>query len=968
VGGEAGRRRHIAFIWVAIALAAAAFVGALLVRRRRGQSASRASPRPHPPQPRAVLGLEGLTEEQAEARRLEGQDNAILFKPPHSPREILRRNTLTIFNLSLVGLALVQVLLRKPLDAVLTIGVLALGIGLNVGQEAWARGRLKRLERSTRPQATVIRESTVRSIDPSEVVRGDILVVGPGDQILADGHVLGEGKIVVDESMLTGDSRQDARGDGDPVYAGSFCVAGHGAYDARKVGSERLIASLTDEFQAVEEEQTPLERAIDRLLRVLLVVVTVLSLLLLADFSKVLFPRLHVDAVASAASVIFGLAPAGLLLMIQVNYAMGTADLARVGALVHRSRSVEALAQATVVFFAQEGILTGVGVEMEPAEPAHTAEGAQPPRLGDSRVRQILGSFARSTSAENPMIQAMRVAFEGGQRHIREEAPFLSLYGWSAVAFDDDDLRGVYVLGGPDLLDAHLVSGGGPTGEVKEDEPPLASWTSRLTNLGRTLGLSGDAAQGVEGNGLATEPLEDQDLFTASAQGGDDPQPGLFLRVVNQANAALRRNDSISREAEAIDGAPAEGAGTEQVADQRIADLVYLMAYRPELAPLHAADGTPRLPEDLIPLCRLRYSEQVHPDAVEAVQTFTRTGVDLKVLTSDVPERAALVLEQAGMASDAGAPERSISGPTLATLDADQLALAAAENTIFDQVTPDQERQVVAALRKQGKVLAVIGDGVTDLQAMRQAHLSITRQSSSPATLSIADIVLLEDSAQALQRVLDKGQRIGNGLLDILKLYLTQISYALVLILAIWGMGLGFPYQSKQGSLIAIGSVILPSVGLSLWAPPGVLPRTRLGWLLAGFVAPAAVTMSAAGVVVYRLFLDRSGDIAYAQLALTWMLTISGLVLVVLFRPPVRPKVDVDERSGDWRPTALVLVLLVLLFVVASIPLADQVFGLKLLQEPLDYVVILLAVLAWVLTTLLVWRVRPMERLLRYRT
>ena len=126
--------------------------------------------------------------------------------------------------------------------------------------------------------------------------------------------------------------------------------------------------------------------------------------------------------------------------------------------------------------------------------------------------------------------------------------------------------------------------------------------------------------------------------------------------------------------------------------------------------------------------------------------------------------------------------------------------------------------------------------------------------------------------------------------------------------------------------------------------------------------------MSAAGVVVYRLFLDRSGDTAYAQLALTWMLTISGLVLVVLLRPPVGPKIASDERSGDWRPTALVLVLLVLLFVVASIPLADQVFGLKHLQEPLDYLVILLAVLAWVVTTLLLWRVRPLERLLRDRT
>ena len=111
----------------------------------------------------------------------------------------------------MVGLAVVQVLLGRPFDAVLTTLVMFLGIALNVGQQLWARGRLKTLELTTRTQATVVRGGVVRSIDPGQVVRGDVLVVGPGDQILADGQVLGTGAgtggrvIVVDESMLTGD-------------------------------------------------------------------------------------------------------------------------------------------------------------------------------------------------------------------------------------------------------------------------------------------------------------------------------------------------------------------------------------------------------------------------------------------------------------------------------------------------------------------------------------------------------------------------------------------------------------------------------------------------------------------------------------------------------------------------------------------------------------------------------------------
>ena len=367
------------------------------------------------------------------------------------------------------------------------------------------------------------------------------------------------------------------------------------------------------------------------------------------------------------------------------------------------------------------------------------------------------------------------------------------------------------------------------------------------------------------------------------------------------------------------------------------------------------------MPEGLLPLCRLRYTEQVRPEAIETVRAFSQSGVEMKVFTQDAPERTLAVLRQAGLGKDDGTPLRAVSGPELAALDWEQFERAAVENTIFGTMSPRLEGQVVDVLRAQGEAVAVVGDGVNDLQAMRQANLSITRQSSSPAALSVADIILLEDSSQALLRVLDKGQRIANGLLDILKLYLNQIAYLTLLILVIWGAGLGFPYQSKQGSLITIVSVILPSLALSLWAPAGVVPRTHLGRLLARFVAPAAVTMSVAAVVVYIIFLEMSGEVAYAQLAVTYTLVISGLVLVVLLRPPVRGPtlvgVGSDERSGDWRPTAMVMVLLILVFVIASIPLADSLFGLKPLQQPTDYLVVGLAVLAWALTASLIWRV-----------
>jgi hypothetical protein len=117
---------------------------------------------------------------------------------------------------------------------------------------------------------------------------------------------------------------------------------------------------------------------------------------------------------------------------------------------------------------------------------------------------------------------------------------------------------------------------------------------------------------------------------------------------------------------------------------------------------------------------------------------------------------------------------------------------------------------------------------------------------------------------------------------------------------------------------------------------------------------------------VYLIFLEMSGEVVYAQLAVTYTLVISGLVLVILLRPPVRTRVGGDERSGDWRPTAVALVLLALVFVIAPIPLADELVGIKPLQQPLDYAIVGLAVLAWAFAASFLWRVKPVERLWRH--
>jgi cation-transporting ATPase E len=226
----------------------------------------------------------------------------------------------------------------------------------------------------------------------------------------------------------------------------------------------------------------------------------------------------------------------------------------------------------------------------------------------------------------------------------------------------------------------------------------------------------------------------------------------------------------------------------------------------------------------------------------------------------------------------------------------------------------------------------------------------------------VADIVVLEESPKALLTVLDKGQRIVNGLLDVLKLYLTQVLYLSLLIAAIWIVSNGFPYLSGQGTIIAMATVSLPSIGLSLWASAGILPSADLRWILARFIGPAAVTMAIAGTVVYVRFLDISGKVAYAQFSVTHVLVLMGLVLVVFTKPPWRSLSDGGVQDGDWRPTILALVLLGVFLVVTRIPLAQELLQIGTLDQPDHYAFIVGTALVWAIVLQLIWRIIPLAR------
>jgi magnesium-transporting ATPase (P-type) len=208
------------------------------------------------------LSMQGLSEREAQARHAAGQGNAA---PPPTSRtygQIVRENVFTFINNVLFLLGLALVLVGRPLDALVSVGVIGINIAVSVVQEVRAKRTLDRIALLTRPAATVLRDGVERAVAPDKLVVGDVLRVGPGDQIVLDGQVL-DGSMQVDESQLSGESddglrerrerqahAQPAQHEGGQQGAVGGRDGGHGA-DARQ--GDRLRGQA-DEDQGARPE------------------------------------------------------------------------------------------------------------------------------------------------------------------------------------------------------------------------------------------------------------------------------------------------------------------------------------------------------------------------------------------------------------------------------------------------------------------------------------------------------------------------------------------------------------------------------------------------------------------------------------------------------------------------------------------------------------------------------------------
>ncbi len=794
----------------------------------------------------APLPGAGLSEETARARLQDEGPNELPQPDRKSTLRLLREVLSEPMFALLLGAAVLYLLFGEPRDAAVLGASVVVVVALDLYQERRAERALEALRDLTVPEVVVLRGGLRRAVPAREVVRGDWVALAEGDRVVADGEVRAGIGLLVDESLLTGESvpvRKAVGGVGIPwarpggedlpfVYAQTLVVRGQGWVEVRATGSRTETSRIAAALARVETG-TPLLRAQTRPLVLGIAVLAVLLTTLLAVVVGLRTGNWIVGLLAGTALAI-GLVPEEIPVVTTVYSVLGARRMAARQALVRRFGTIPTLGCVTVLCADKTGTLTLNRMRLSAA----LVEPAGPPVVlgdgpeADARVSALLETAA--LAGEPEPVDPMEVAIVERAREavvaktspptLVEHVPFSHESRWVRNIWQapGTEERWVAVKGAPELvLEACALS-------VAE----RTQWEGAVNQL---------------------------------ANGG--------YRVLGVARGAAPAPDS-----------PA---------------------------------GPPTGPFTLLGLIAL--ADPIRPGVPEAVRQARAAGIRVVMITGDHPDTARAIAREAGWSR----PDRVLTGAELDRLPPADLAERLRTVEICARVRPEQKLRLVEALREDGEVVAMTGDGVNDAPALRAAHVGIAMgQRGTDVAREAAALVLLDDAFPTVVEAVRTGRRVYDNMRK-------ALAYIVAIHVAIGGMALlpvllGFPILLFPLEIVFLELIIDPVTSLVFEVEPeesGVMARpprnprdpllsrpALLGGFFLGASALAVSLAVYAGAILLGHGYDESRALGFAalmagNLAMVYLMRSSSRSFLASLRVP---------NSLAWFVTAFAVGLLLL--------------------------------------------------------
>ncbi|WP_104203507.1 cation-translocating P-type ATPase [Billgrantia saliphila] len=861
----------------------------------------------------AMTGDEALERLEAESKGLD-DDEAKRRLEQYGPNRLQQdegkpwwKRLLAQFNnvlmLILIVAAIASLLLGKPLDAAVILGVVVIIALIGFFQEGKAEKALESIRGMLSPQASVLRGGREVRIDAEELVPGDIVQVESGDRVPADLRILEAKRLNAEEAALTGESTPVDKADeavdedaelaerSDMLFAGTIVAKGTATGVVVETGEHTEIGRISEMLRGVEQLKTPLVEQLDRAGRILALFI-VGAALLTGAFGVLVHGQPWTEMFMASVGLAVAAIPEGLPAIVTISLALGVQAMAHKNAIVRRLPAVETLGSIATIFSDKTGTLT------------RNEMTAQAIRLPEGEFRLSGIGFAPEGDLHLAPRDKERAVDEFGEAISLQDYPALAHFLEVGALCNDADLNeeedGWCINGDPTegALVVAAAKAGIDTRELRDAHPrqdaiPFDSERKYMATLNEH-----------DGKRLLVKGAPDRLLEMCSQERGSD------------GDAELDREAWEER----IHELSSRGLRVLALAEKPADDLTG------ELSDTDAEEG-------LVLLGIVGLLDPPREAAIEAVKNCQQAGIRPVMVTGDHAVTARAIADQLGFART----DRALSGREIEEMSDEELERDITEVDVYARAAPEHKLRLVKAMQARGGICAMTGDGVNDGPALKRADVGVAMGvQGTEAAKEAAEMVLTDDNFATIVAAVAEGRKVYDNIRKSITFILpTNGAESLAILLAIVA-GFTLPITGLQ--VLWVNMITAVTLGIALVFEPAEenvmtrQPRDSHAPLLDMFMLWRVILVSLLLVLaVFGIFAwilhGQGGSEALARSGAVNMLVAGEIVYLINSRYLL-------DSSLSWRGlfgshAALVAIALVALFQLGwtYLPFMQMIFG-----------------------------------------
>ena len=630
--------------------------------------------------------VSGLTNREVEEKIALGKVNKINFETSESISTIIKKNIFTYFNVIFMILAILVTFAGAFRNLTFLI-VVTINVLIGIFQQIRSKMVLDKLSLLDKCKYSIIRDNKEIIAYSDELVEGDYVKLSSGNQVPADG-VLVDGKIFVNESLLTGEQDEREKMVNSNLLSGSFVVSGSAIVKLTNVGDESYSSKIMKESKKIKENKTEMIKAIDRIVLVAGIVIIPIGLLLFGE-SYFVNKFSYSESVVRMVSALIGMIPEGLYLLTTVALALSAMRLAKKKVLLHDMKSIESLARIDVLCIDKTGTITTN--EMNVIDIFDDNEISYLDKEKDKKLLE-LANYVNSINDNNATINALREYLKNIKSKKLNMLKYENFNSKNKYSYIKTSENITYKLGAPDVL--------------------LNKEYNHLINK-RTI------------NG--------ERIIVFVKEENNECVPILFISLKNE----IRKN------------------------------------------------------------------------AREIIKFFNDREVEIRVISGDNPVTVSSIAKEVGIKNF----DLFVDCSLLKTRD--ELKNAVDKYKIFGRVSPEQKREIIKLIKENGLKVAMTGDGVNDILAMKEADCSIAMGNGSDAAREAAQVVLLDSDFGNMRNIVYEGRKNINNITRSASLFTYKNIFSLLLSIYAIIFTIAYPLEPNQVSLGSAFTIGIPAFFLT---------------------------------------------------------------------------------------------------------------------------------------------------------